>query len=78
MVSIIKKTRYTIKFYVYWLLGPECCQNISLRYNYIFPVHDMWKKRYYEEKKITPKLEEESAKLRQELERIHRYGWLAV
>ncbi|XP_022647746.1 microtubule-associated protein futsch-like isoform X3 [Varroa destructor] len=35
-------------------------------------VHDMWKKRYYEEKKITPKLEEESAKLRQELERIHR------
>ncbi|XP_075528447.1 uncharacterized protein LOC142560330 isoform X2 [Dermacentor variabilis] len=33
---------------------------------------DMWRRRYAEEKKITPKLEEESARWRLELERLHR------
>ncbi|XP_077498816.1 uncharacterized protein LOC144109920 isoform X1 [Amblyomma americanum] len=33
---------------------------------------DMWRRRYAEEKKITPKLEEESSRWRLELERLHR------
>ncbi|XP_028966341.1 dentin sialophosphoprotein-like [Galendromus occidentalis] len=35
-------------------------------------VHELWRKRYLEEKKLTPKIEEESAKWRLELERIHK------
>lgn len=33
---------------------------------------DMWRRRYAEEKKVTPKLEEEGARWRLELERLHR------
>ena len=32
----------------------------------------MWKKKYFEEKKKTPMLEDQSNKLRQELESLHR------
>ena len=32
----------------------------------------MWRKRYLEAKKITPRLEEECSRLRQELEKLHR------
>ncbi|KAG8192131.1 hypothetical protein JTE90_027778 [Oedothorax gibbosus] len=35
-------------------------------------VREMWRKRYLEAKKITPRLEEECSKLRQELEKLHR------
>ncbi|XP_054711554.1 uncharacterized protein LOC129221134 [Uloborus diversus] len=35
-------------------------------------VREMWRKRYLEAKKITPRLEEECSRLRQELEKLHR------
>ena len=33
---------------------------------------DVWKKKYFEEKKKTPPLEEQCSKLRQELDQLHR------
>ncbi|KFM65446.1 Spermatogenesis-associated protein 1, partial [Stegodyphus mimosarum] len=35
-------------------------------------VREMWRKRYLEAKKITPRIEEECSRLRQELEKLHR------
>lgn len=35
-------------------------------------VREMWRKRFVEAKKITPRLEEECSRLRQELEKLHR------
>ena len=37
-----------------------------------FLARDVWKKKYFEEKKKTPPLEEQSGKLRQEMENLHR------
>lgn len=35
-------------------------------------VRELWRKRYLDAKKVTPKLEEDCSKMRQELERLHR------
>ena len=36
------------------------------------PARDVWKKRYFEEKKKTPPLEEQTSRLKEELEQLHR------
>ena len=38
----------------------------------MLPARDMWKKKYFEEKKKTPPLEEQSTRLRTDLESVHK------
>jgi len=44
---------------------------VFLIYNLTFSARDMWKKKYFQEKKKTPALEERSTQLKTELELIH-------
>ena len=39
---------------------------------FTFSARDVWKKRYFEEKKKTPPLEEQMNRMKQELDAVHR------
>ena len=43
-----------------------------LIFEFFLIARDVWKKRYFEEKKKTPPLEEQCSKLRQELDQLHK------
>ena len=45
---------------------------ITVNIPLLLTARDVWKKKYFEEKKKTPPVEEQANKLRQELDQLHR------